>query len=201
MARILTVTEESAQESQRSLVEQMKAKFGQLAGIHQVLLPDPAMAAHCGQLYAHLHLRADSPFTRVQRELLATLVYGLISESACSCLGAHTEAVRRLTHDPTFVGPTFIHTWPTAAATAVSPSPQTQTLLAYATTLTKTPGQVQDADIDALRAVGWDERAIYEATALIALHNMLGRLEAAAGLPPDQIPEEVEFPEATPDGR
>lgn len=44
---------------------------------------------------------------------------------------------------------------------------------------------VEDADIAALRAAGWGERGIYEATALIALFNFSGRLEAAAGLPPD----------------
>jgi uncharacterized peroxidase-related enzyme len=195
MARILIVTEASAKAAQRPLVEQMKRKFGHLAGIHQVLLPDPAMASHCGQLYAHLHLRADSPFTRLQRELLATLVYGLISETACSCLGAHAEAVRRLTHDPGF-GPDFIRTWPTSDV-----SPKTRALLTYAAKLTETPGRIQDAHIDELRAVGWDEQAIYEATALISLYNMLGRLEAAAGLTPDQIPTDVVFPEAMPDGR
>jgi hypothetical protein len=112
MARILTVTEETAQEAQRPLVERFKKKVGKLLGIHQVFLPDPQMATLGGQLYAHLNLRPDSPFTRLQRELLATLVYGLISETSCSCLGIHTEAVRRLTQDTSF-GADFVHTWPT----------------------------------------------------------------------------------------
>jgi uncharacterized peroxidase-related enzyme len=195
MPRILIVTEETAQEAQRPLVEQMKRKIGKLAGIHQVLLTDPEMATHGGQLYAHLNLRPDSPFTRLQRELLATLVYGLISETSCSCLGVHAEAVRRLTHDPGF-GPNFVRTWPTSEV-----SSKTRALLAYAARLTETPGRIDDADIDELRAVGWNEQAIYEATALISLHNMLGRMETAAGLTPDQIPADVVFPEAIPDGR
>lgn len=52
---------------------------------------------------------------------------------------------------------------------------------------------MNDADIDALRAVGWDERGIYEATALISLFNFSGRMEAASGLPPDQIPAGSRF--------
>lgn len=48
------------------------------------------------------------------------------------------------------------------------------------------------------RADGWDERRIYEATALISLFNFSGRLEAPSGLPMDQIPEGAQFPEATP---
>jgi hypothetical protein len=39
-------------------------------------------------------------------------------------------------------------------------------LLAYATKLTDTPGLVEDADIEALRVAGWDERGIWLATAL-----------------------------------
>ena len=47
------------------------------------------------------------------------------------------------------------------------------------------------------QTVGWDERGIYEATALISLFDFSGRLEATSGLPMDQIPEGAQFPEAT----
>ena len=57
---------------------------------------------------------------------------------------------------------------------------------------------VEDSDIEELRTAGWDEQAIYEATALISMFNFSGRMEAASGLPMDQIPEEAQFPEATP---
>ena len=57
---------------------------------------------------------------------------------------------------------------------------------------------VEDSDIEGLRTAGWDEQAIYEATALISMFNFSGRLEAASGLPMDRIPEGVQFPEATP---
>ncbi len=103
--------------------------------------------------------------------------------------------MRRLTGDERF-GPEFASTWATYDLDA-----KTHALLAYAAKLTETPGLIDDADVDALRAVGWDERAIYEATALIALFNMTGRLEAAAGLPMDEIPASARFKEAMPDRR
>ncbi|MDP9316435.1 MAG: hypothetical protein M3R24_37205 [Chloroflexota bacterium] len=53
---------------------------------------------------------------------------------------------------------------------------------------------LDDTDVAALRAVGWNERAIYEATALIALFNYSGRLEAASGLPLDQLPARARLP-------
>lgn len=73
---------------------------------------------------------------------------------------------------------------------------RTGALLEYAEKLTKAPGQLEDADVDALREVGWSENAIYEATALISFFNFSGRLEAASGLPPDEVPAGAVTPEA-----
>jgi len=94
-------------------------------------------------------------------------------------------AVRRLTRDE-HLNTHFATTWPTYDL-----EPKTRALLGYAKLLTETPLLVDDAAIQALRTAGWDEPGIYEATALIALFNFSARLEAAAGLPPDQIPSDA----------
>ncbi len=73
---------------------------------------------------------------------------------------------------------------------------KTRALLAYAEGLTKAPAAIGDADVEALRDAGWNEDAIYEATALIAFFNFSGRMEAAAGLPPDEVPIGSRLPEA-----
>ena len=52
------------------------------------------------------------------------------------------------------------------------------------------------AYVDTLREAGWSEDAIYEATALISFFNFSGRLEAASGLPPDEVPAGAITPEA-----
>ena len=74
----------------------------------------------------------------------------------------------------------FATTWPTYELNA-----KTRALLTYTKKLTETPGFVDDADFDALRAAGWDERGIYQANALISFLNFSGRMEAASGLPMD----------------
>lgn len=74
-------------------------------------------------------------------------------------------------------------------------------MLAYAEKLTVSPSQLQDTDIDALRNAGWEDAGIYEATALTALFNLTGRLEAASGLPPDVVPAGSRLPEARRDSR
>ena len=92
--------------------------------------------------------------------------------------------MRRLTKDA-HLGPGFATSWPTYEL-----DPKTRALLSYAKKLTEEPSMVEDADVDALRAAGWDEQAIYEATALISLFNCSGRVEAASGLPMDEVPPE-----------
>lgn len=57
------------------------------------------------------------------------------------------------------------------------------------------PAAVEDADVAALRDAGWDDRAIYEATALIAFFNFSGRMEAASGLPQDELAADARIPE------
>jgi alkylhydroperoxidase family enzyme len=73
---------------------------------------------------------------------------------------------------------------------------KTRALLRYASKLTETPSLVGEDDIVLLRESGWNERAIWEITALASFFNFSGRLEAASGLPPDQIPEGAKFAEA-----
>lgn len=87
----------------------------------------------------------------------------------------------------------FATTWPTYDL-----DEKTQALLAYAKKLTQEPALVEDEDMEVLREAGWDEDGIYEATALISFFNLTGRMEAASGLPPDEIPERARFAEGTP---
>ena len=73
---------------------------------------------------------------------------------------------------------------------------RTRTLLGYAAKLTDVPNMIDTDDLGRLRDAGWSESAIWEITGLVAFFNFSGRLEAASGLPPDEIPESARFGEA-----
>jgi uncharacterized peroxidase-related enzyme len=98
--------------------------------------------------------------------------------------------VRRLTGDE-HLSSEFATTWRTYQL-----DDNTRALLEYAAKLTKTPSQVENTDIEALRSAGWNEDAVYEATALTSFFNFSGRMEAASGLPPDEVPASASPPEA-----
>jgi len=69
-------------------------------------------------------------------------------------------------------------------------------MLRYASKLTETPAFVDEEDVETLREAGWSEQAVWEISALASFFNFTGRLEAASGLPPDEIPEGARFSEA-----
>jgi len=69
-------------------------------------------------------------------------------------------------------------------------------LLRYASKLTEMPSFVGEEDVAALREAGWGDRAIWEITALASFFNFSGRMEAASGLPQDEIPDEARIAEA-----
>ena len=50
-------------------------------------------------------------------------------------------------------------------------------------------------DLSKLEDAGWSQREVWEITALTSFFNFSGRMEAASGLPQDQIPEEADFAE------
>ncbi len=95
--------------------------------------------------------------------------------------------MRRLTGDE-HLDMDFATEWPEYDLDA-----QTRALLTYATKLTRSPAQLTESDVDELREAGLDEEAVYEATALISFFNFSGRMEAASGLPPDEIPEDAAY--------
>jgi hypothetical protein len=51
---------------------------GVVPGIAQVLAVDLQVGRPAGTIYRHLHLRKSSPLSRLQREMLATVVNGKV---------------------------------------------------------------------------------------------------------------------------
>jgi uncharacterized peroxidase-related enzyme len=193
MSRILALSVDTAEGPQRALLEKVRAEVGYISGTHRLLFVDPQIGQPTKQLHDYLNLRPDSPFSRLQREMVATVVYGMIG--AKPCLSAHCEAMRRLTGDDDF-GPDFVERWPDYPMDA-----ETRALLRYASQLTGSPDRITDQDVESLRQAGWDDHAVYEVTALVGFFNLSGRIEAASGLPMDEIPAAADLPIARPDGR
>jgi hypothetical protein len=77
--RIKTVAPGEARGLRRFLMKMTERQMGGMVpGIQQILMPDFHLAIPTYWLYGHLNLRKSSPLSRLQREMLATVVNGLI---------------------------------------------------------------------------------------------------------------------------
>lgn len=78
MSRIKSVSPEAAEGPGKGIVDHARQRYGYVPGIVSLLLPDLEIAAPVRSLFAHLHIRATSPLTPQQPEMVATVVNGLI---------------------------------------------------------------------------------------------------------------------------
>ncbi len=79
MARILTVEPEQTRGLRRLLFWVNKRQYGGVVpGIFKIMFRDLNIAVPTGWLYNYLHMRKSSPLSRLQREMLTTVVNGLV---------------------------------------------------------------------------------------------------------------------------
>jgi hypothetical protein len=78
VSRIRTVPPEAARGVRRLLFRGAKRRYGVVTGIFQILMPDLRVAYGTNMIYNRLHLAKWSALSRVQREMVATVVNGKI---------------------------------------------------------------------------------------------------------------------------
>ena len=124
--------------------------------------------------YHEVLLRGDSPLSSAERELIAAYVSGLnncnycraVHSQAAITLGIHSEAIAEI----------FSGSKPEHVAVRLQP------VLAFVCKLTLSPGEITSADIDAIFAAGWDDRAVHNAVAICALFNLMTLLVNGLGV-------------------
>jgi hypothetical protein len=79
MANIMAITPERARGLRGLFFGWVRRQYGGVVpGIFQLLAVDLRVANPSGSLYKYLHLRKGSPLSRLQREMLATVVNGKV---------------------------------------------------------------------------------------------------------------------------
>ena len=119
-------------------------------------------------------LREDSPFTMAERELLAAFVSAV---NACRyCAGVHEATARRFGVDERVLAQLL-----DSPATAPV-SERMKPVFSYVRKLTETPAKITEADVAAIFAAGWEDRALHDAVAVCALFNCMNRLVEGFGI-------------------
>ncbi len=79
MPNIMTVVPEQAGGVRKLFFQWVRRQYGGVVpGVFQVLAVDLRVARPAGSLYRHLHLRRGSSLSRLQREMVATVVNGKV---------------------------------------------------------------------------------------------------------------------------
>jgi hypothetical protein len=79
MANLMTMVPDRVRGVRRLLFRWVRGQYGGVVpGVFQVLGVDLPVTALTGGLYRYLHLRRSSPLSRLQREMLATVVNGKV---------------------------------------------------------------------------------------------------------------------------
>ncbi|ETX30440.1 peroxidase-related enzyme [Roseivivax isoporae] len=127
-------------------------------------------------LYNELML-ADSGLSKLEREMIAVVVS---SVNRCFyCLTAHGAAVRQLSGDPK-LGEMMVMNWRVADL-----APRHRAMLAFAERVTRASSEIEETDREALRAVGFTERDIWDVINVAAFFNMTNRVASATGMVPN----------------
>lgn len=79
MPNIMTNVPENVKGLRKLFFRYVRGQYGGVVpGVFQVLAVDLRVARHAGSLYRYLHLRRSSSLSRLQKEMLATVVNGKI---------------------------------------------------------------------------------------------------------------------------
>ena len=79
MANIMTIVPEQVRGVRKLFFRWVRSQYGGVVpGVFQVLAVDLRVARPAGALYKHLHLGKSSSLSRLQREMLATVVNGKV---------------------------------------------------------------------------------------------------------------------------
>jgi uncharacterized peroxidase-related enzyme len=128
-------------------------------------------------LYNDLML-GDSNLSKLEREMIAVVVS---SVNRCFyCLASHGAAVRALSGDP-ILGEQLVMNYRVADL-----EPRQRMMLDFAVKLTEAPEIVEEDDREALRAIGFSDRDIWDIANVAGFYNMTNRVASASDMRPNK---------------
>ena len=180
MAWIRIIDEAGAEGRLKEVYERLKAGRGKVSNIMAVhsLLPE-AMDSHL-DLYIAI-MFGESVLSRAEREMIAVVVSA--SNNCHYCINHHAAALDHYWKDGERLS-RFIDDF-----RSVDLPPRVRAVLTYAEKLTRTPDEVSEEDIVALREKGLSDSEILSVNLIASYFNFVNRI--ALGLGVEFTPDEV----------
>lgn len=121
---------------------------------------------------------ADSGLSKLEREMIAVVVSSI--NRCWYCQVAHGAAVRALSGDPA-LGEAMVMNYRAANLDA-----RQLAMLDFATKLTKSSAEIEEADRATLRSAGFNERDIFDIANVTGFFNMTNRVASAIDMRPNE---------------
>lgn len=177
MPRLTAVSPDSATGKAKELLNTVQAKFGMTPNMMRTMAAAPAVLEGYLQLSAALGRGSLSAKVREQ------IALAVAEANGCDyCLAAHSAV-------GAMVGLTSDQIRDSRKGTAVDP--KADALVRFARKIVAARGQVADQDVAAVRAAGFDDAAIAETVAGVAIDVFTNYFNLVAAT-------EVDFPKAAP---
>jgi uncharacterized peroxidase-related enzyme len=172
----LDLREGELSEEMRAYFAKCDEKIGFVPNVLRAYAHDNAKLEAFAALYNDLML-APSGLSKLEREMIAVVVS---SQNRCYyCLAAHGAAVRQLASDPV-LGELMVMNYRAARL-----EPRHRAMLDFAVLVTEAPWTVDEEDREALRAVGFSDRDIWDVAAVASFFNMSNRMASAVDMRPN----------------
>lgn len=174
LAWVNWIEESQAKGELKEHYEYLKRSRGKVSNIMKVqsLNPD-AMMAHL-TLYMKI-MFGKSELTRIQREMIATLVS--TTNNCRYCVLHHGEALMKIAKNEKLVDQLLLD------YKKAEISKKDKAMLNYAVNLTKNPANVTKEDIEMLRKVGFSDNAILSINLVACYFNFVNRIALGLGVP------------------
>jgi uncharacterized peroxidase-related enzyme len=152
-------------------------KLGMLPNVLAAYSHDAEQLRSFSKFYSILML-GDSGLSLLEREMIAVVVS---SYNHCFyCLTAHGSGVRQYSGDPA-LGELMVMNY-----RAADLSERQRAMLDFAVKLTETSHEIDEADRQRLRDVGFSEKDIWDIANVAALYNMTNRVASAVDMQPNK---------------
>jgi uncharacterized peroxidase-related enzyme len=171
MPRVNLVDPATAAGAAKPLIDEIKGAFGSVPNMFRAVANSPAALKDMWGAFGALGAG------KIGAKLGEKIAVAVADRNSCAyCLSAHTVLGRKAGASAEEM---------TQAQTGRSSDPKTAAALAFALKLVEDRGQVTDADVQALRATGFDGGEILEIIAHVALNLFTNYVNVALDVPVD----------------
>jgi len=171
MTRINLVDPASASQTVKPTLEQIKGAFGVVPNMFKAVANSPAALASMWGSFGALGSGT------IGAKLGEQIAVAIADRNACNyCLAAHTALGQKAGASAAEMS---------AAQIGQSDDPKTAAALLFALKVVETRAQITAADVEALRSVGFEDSAIMEILAHVALNLFTNYVNVAFDVPVD----------------